>query len=52
MSKNYLMENAENSVSEALKFQNGLVAFLQKIHKRFAQPSFHSSGLVPVITNL
>ena len=33
------MENAENSVSEALKFQNGLEAFLQKIHRRFAQPT-------------
>ena len=33
------MENAENSVSEALKFQNVLEAFLQKIHKRFARPT-------------
>ena len=39
LSENYLMENAENSVSEALKFQNGLEAFLQKIHKGFAQPT-------------
>ena len=39
LSENYLMENAENSVSEALKFQNGLEAFLQKIPKRFGQPT-------------
>ena len=39
LSENYLMENAENSVSEALKFQNGLEAFLQKIHNGFAQPT-------------
>ena len=39
LSENYRMENAENSVSEALKFQNGLEAFLQKIHRRFAQPT-------------
>ena len=39
LSENYRMENAENSVSEALKFQNGLEAFQQNIYKRFAQPT-------------
>ena len=44
LSENYLMENAENSVSEAFKFQNGLGVFLQKIHKTglHNRRSFHS----------
>ena len=53
LSENYLMENAENSVSEAFKFQNGLGYSSKKSIKLVCTTEGVSTVcFVPVITNL